>query len=94
MEFPTNALTRIVPACQEFYTAVIDGTLTHDGDQRLALHVGNAVVKQDQHGPRIVKESRSSARKIDLAVAAVVAHNRALWHASHPATVPVARFYS
>lgn len=77
VEFPTNALARIVPACQEFYAAVVDGRISHDGDPRLARHIANAVVKTDRYGPRIVKESRSSNRKIDLAVAAVIAHDRA-----------------
>jgi phage terminase large subunit-like protein len=45
--------------------------LTHDGDPRLAEHIANAVLRDDRHGPRIVKESKSSPRKIDLAVCAV-----------------------
>lgn len=88
VEFPTNSLVRMVPACQEFYTAVLEKRLTHDGDARLARHIANAVLKEDRHGPRIVKESKSSARKIDLAVAAVIAHNRALALASKPVVVP------
>lgn len=89
VEWPTNSLARMVPACQEFYTAVLDKTLSHDGDPRLASHVGNAVVKEDHRGPRIVKESKTSSRKIDLAVAAVVAHNRALALGSQPAGIGV-----
>lgn len=88
VEFPTNSLARMVPACQEFYTAVIEAGLAHDGDPRLARHIDNAVVKTDRHGPRIVKESKSSKRKIDLAVAAVIAHNRALALASQPVVTP------
>lgn len=91
VEFPTNSLVRMVPACQEFYTSVIEGSLHHDGDPRLSRHIDNAVVKTDRHGPRIVKESKSSQRKIDLAVAAVVAHNRALFHATQ-VPEPAARF--
>lgn len=74
-EFPTNSLARMVPACQEFYVAVMDRRISHDGDPRLARHVGNAVTKSDRFGTRIVKESSTSSRKIDLAVAAVIAHN-------------------
>jgi phage terminase large subunit-like protein len=75
-------LSRVVPACKEFETEVLRGrdALTHDGDPRLAAHIGNAVVKDDSHGPRIQKESKSSPRKIDLAVAAVGARDRARWH--------------
>jgi phage terminase large subunit-like protein len=71
IEWPTNSLARMVPACQEFYAAVIEKRLTHDGDPRLAFHIGNAVLKEDRRGPRIVKESKSSNRKIDLDVCAV-----------------------
>lgn len=85
VEWPTNSLARMVPACQEFYTAVLDKRLSHDGDGRLAGHISNAVVKEDHRGPRIVKESKTSPRKIDLAVAAVVAYERALALGSKPA---------
>lgn len=93
VEFPTNSLARMVPACHEFYTAVMEERVSHDGDQRLARHIGNAVTKSDAHGTRIVKESKTSARKIDLAVAAVIAHNRALALATNPPVV-VPRFIS
>jgi phage terminase large subunit-like protein len=93
VEFPTNSLARMVPACQEFYTGVVEQRMTHDADSRLARHVGNAVTKSDARGTRIVKESKTSARKIDLAVASVIAHNRALALAVTPPVV-VPRFIS
>lgn len=71
IEWPTNSLARMVPACQDFYTAVMERSITHDGDPRLAAHIANAVLKEDHRGPRIVKEAKSSKRKIDLAVCAV-----------------------
>ena len=74
----TNALARMVPACQNFYTGVLEKTLTHDGDPRLAEHIANAVLKEDHRGPRIIKEAKSSKRKIDLAVCAVGAYDMAL----------------
>jgi len=40
-------------------------------------HVANAVLKEDRHGPRIVKEAKGSPRKIDLAVCAVGAYAEA-----------------
>lgn len=88
IEWPTNSLARMVPACQDFYTAVMDRTLTHDGDPRLASHVANAVLKEDQHGPRIVKEMKTSPRKIDLAVCAVGAYAEALRLAAARGNVP------
>lgn len=77
-EFRTNELARMVPACQAFEDAVLDGLLTHDGDPRLARHIENAQIKADARGTRIVKEHKASTRHIDLAVAAVVAYARAI----------------
>lgn len=87
IEWPTNSLNRMVPACEEFYRAVLAKAITHDGDPRLASHIANAVLKEDQYGPRIVKESKTSARKIDLAVCAVGSLERAMFHAAQPAPV-------
>jgi phage terminase large subunit-like protein len=49
----------------------------HDGDPLLERHLNNAVIKVDRLGPRIVKEHRGSPRKIDAAVAAIIAFDRA-----------------
>lgn len=86
VEWPTNSLARMVPACQDFYTAVMERTVSHDGDPRLAAHIGHAVLKEDHRGPRIVKEAKSSKRKIDLAVCAVGALAEARRLASSPST--------
>lgn len=72
LEFPQSA-SRMVPATNRFYEAVCNGGLAHSGDPRLARHVANCVTKTDQRGTRIAKESRGSGRKIDLAVASVMA---------------------
>lgn len=89
--WPTNSLARMVPACSEFYSAVMEKRLSHDGDPRLASHIANATLKSDRFGDRIVKEAKSSNRKIDLAVCAVGAHERARFWSSQPAQ-PVPRF--
>lgn len=73
LEFPTHVRARMAPACTAFYAAVMDGTLTHDGDRRLARHVSNAIVKSSPQGDYITKPDPTSPAKIDLAVAAVVA---------------------
>jgi len=62
---------------QRFYEAVVNKTLTHSGDPRLARHVDNCVVKVDARGSRIAKDTKNSPRKIDLAVAAVMALDQA-----------------
>jgi phage terminase large subunit-like protein len=75
VEWPTNAVARMVPACSEFYRAVMEKRLTHDGNPTLARHIANAVIKEDRFGRRIVKDRAS--QKIDAAVAAVIAYDRA-----------------
>lgn len=77
VEYPQSP-ERMVPATQRFYEAVVNRQLTHSGDERLARHIGNCVIKVSQRGSRIAKEAKSSSRKIDLAIAAVMAFDRAL----------------
>ena len=77
IEYRTNQRTKIIPACSKFYTAVVKGELTHDGDARLARHLRNAIVKETPEGAYITKDHRMSPRKIDLAVAAVIGFDRA-----------------
>lgn len=77
VEWPTNAVGRIVPAWQRFYDAAMDEQLHHDGDVRLARHMANMVLKRDSRGARPTKESKTSGRKIDLGIAAVIAYDRA-----------------
>ena len=78
VEYPTNAVARMVPATTAFYESVVDGNISHDGNLALARHLSNAVLKEDQRGGRITKENRASKKRIDLAVAAVIAHHRAV----------------
>jgi phage terminase large subunit-like protein len=68
----------MVPACAKFKDALNENKLVHDGNPVLARHLRNAAVKVDNLGPRIVKENRASPRKIDAAVAAIIAVDRAL----------------
>jgi phage terminase large subunit-like protein len=68
---------RMIKACAKFYDAVADGRIVHDGDPLLARHIGNTAVKLTPAGPHIKKESPHSLRKIDAAVAAILAHDRA-----------------
>jgi phage terminase large subunit-like protein len=76
VEFPQSP-ARMTPATTRFYEAVVNRTLTHETDQRLARHIGNCVVRVDSRGTRLAKEHKHSTRRIDLAVAAVMAHARA-----------------
>lgn len=85
VEFPQSP-QRMTPATQRFYEAVLNRQLTHDGDPRLARHVGNAVYKVDARGARIFKEHKNSSRRIDLAVASLMAFDRACWHSQQEPT--------
>jgi phage terminase large subunit-like protein len=77
VEFPSTSPRRMIPACQKVFDSVTEATLTHDGNPLLARHLDNCMLKIDSMGARIVKESRNSARKIDAAVAFVIAYDRA-----------------
>lgn len=77
VEYPSTSARRMVTSCAKFYDAVLDKKLIHDGNPLLARHLSNAVVKSDNLGVRIVKENRNSSRRIDAAVAAVIAFDRA-----------------
>ncbi len=75
VEFPTYSIARMAPACTKFYSACMEKRVTHDGDKRMARHLSNAVVKNNRAGNYITKEDKDSPAKIDLAVAAIVAHS-------------------
>jgi phage terminase large subunit-like protein len=77
VEYPSTNARRMIPACAKAFDAVVEKRLVHDGDPLLARHLDNAVVKSDNLGVRIVKENRQSARRIDAAVAMVIAYDRA-----------------
>ncbi|ASU83573.1 terminase large subunit [Nocardiopsis gilva YIM 90087] len=76
VEYPQSP-TRMIPATQRFYEAVLNATVTHSGDARLARHIDNCTVYTDSRGSRLRKDAKNSPRKIDLAIAAVMAYDRA-----------------
>jgi phage terminase large subunit-like protein len=75
--FRTNQPSLFAPACDRFETAALAGEFTHNGDARLARHIGNAKAKQTPNGRYIQKEYEDSPRRIDAAVAAVLAYHAA-----------------
>jgi phage terminase large subunit-like protein len=87
VEFPQSP-ARMTPATQRFYEAVINRSLTHDGDLRLARHLGNCVLRVDSRGSRLAKDAKNSQRRIDLAVAAVMGVDRAAFLAGSPVLMP------
>lgn len=77
VEWPSTSAKRMVTACTRFYDAATLENLTHDGNPMMIRHFTNAVIKTDNLGTRIVKENRNSNRRIDAAVAAIIAYDRA-----------------
>jgi phage terminase large subunit-like protein len=63
----------IVRAVEQFHSAVVDGDLTHDGSSALTRHVLNARRRVGRSGVTIAKEHPDSMRKVDAAIAAVLA---------------------
>jgi phage terminase large subunit-like protein len=68
---------RMIKACAKFYDACADSRIVHDGDPLLSRHIGNTAVKLTPAGPHIKKENPNSNKKIDGAVALILAHDRA-----------------
>ena len=80
LEWNTAAGQRMAPATDRLYQAVTGQQVTHDDDHRLAAHVAHCVAKRTPMGDLVSKDKRNSPRKIDAAVAAIVALDRAAWH--------------
>jgi phage terminase large subunit-like protein len=84
VEWNTAHAGRMAPATDRLYAALAEGTVTHDGTELLAAHINHCVAKRSPMGDLVSKDKRGSKRKIDAAVAAIVAHDRAAWHRANP----------
>lgn len=80
VEWNTAHAARMAPATDRLYQAVVTKSVAHDGDSRLAAHVAHCVAKRTPMGDLVSKDKRGSPRKIDAAVAAIVAYDRAAHH--------------
>jgi hypothetical protein len=84
IEWWTNRPTAVVAALKRFHDAVaearvtpggaLESRLTHDGSTQLRRHVLNARRRVSRAGIQIAKEYPGSARKIDAAMASVLAY--------------------
>lgn len=74
LEWWTNRPKVMVAALERFHEAVLSGQLTHDGSTLLRRHVLNARRRVSRSGIQISKEYPMSPRKIDAAMAAVLAY--------------------
>ena len=77
IEYPQTP-KRMVPACSQFSELVLTRTLAHDHNPALSRHVANCHTRSDRYGVRVTKESRQSKRRIDAAVASIMAVDVAL----------------
>lgn len=82
LEWNTAAAQRMAPATDRLYQAVMTKQVSHDGDEQLSSHIAHCVAKRTPMGDLVSKDKRGSPRKIDAAVAAIVAYDRAAWHSS------------
>lgn len=80
LEWNTAHAQRMAPATDRLFQAVTTNTVTHDGDPRLSAHIAHCVAKRTPMGDLVSKDKRGSPRKIDAAVAAIVAFDRAAFH--------------
>jgi len=77
LEYP-NTISRTVPATAKLYEAIMNSKLVHNGDPALARHMDNCILKIDSgRGARITKDYRNPKLKIDLAIALLMAYDRA-----------------
>ena len=74
IEWWTNRERAMCAALERFHTAAVTGQLTHDGNQVMARHIGNAKKKETRSGIQIRKDRPQSPRKIDIAVCCTLAY--------------------
>ena len=77
VEYKTNLLNLMIPATQKVFDAVVEGKLVHDGNPSMSRHIENCVIKTDHRGQRVTKEHANSKKKIDNAIAFIIAYDRA-----------------
>lgn len=77
VEYKTNLLNLMIPATQKVFEAVTEEKFVHDGNAALSRHIDNCVIKVDARGQRVTKESSNSKKKIDNAIAFIIAYDRA-----------------
>jgi phage terminase large subunit-like protein len=81
VEWWTNRRSHMSHALECFDTAIKEGTFSHDGNEAVTRHIGNAykrvLSEKDEQGKPlwlIEKERSDSPHKIDLAMCAVLSH--------------------
>lgn len=73
-EWWTNRKKAMAEANERFHTAVETGVIIHDGNEVLTRHVLNAHTDETPWGDILRKDIKGGSRKIDAAIAAVLAY--------------------
>lgn len=92
VEYNTSHASRMAPATDRFYQAVMNHELTQDGDERMGKHFAHTIAKRTPAGDLVQKERKQSPRKIDAAVGAIIAFDRAQHHANQKTSRKVYTF--
>ena len=73
-----NTIQRTVPATSKLYEGIMNKKIRHDGNQAVARHMENCILKLDPKlGARLTKDYKNPKLKIDLAIALMMAYDRA-----------------
>jgi len=80
IEWNTAWKARMAPATDRAYALISEHRCTTDGNATLETHFGNCVATPSALGDIVHKDKKTSPRKIDAAVAGIVALDRAAHH--------------
>lgn len=81
-QFDSNQPKRMGTACDDFFQAVTEGQLTHDGSEVLQRHLA-AAVSEERRGYKVITHAPGdSGDEIAGAVAAVIAYHRSRFHSA------------
>jgi len=72
-----QTLPRLVPATSKLYEGIMSGKIRHDGDSAIHRHMDNCILKEGREGARLTKNPKLDKLKIDLAIALLMAYDRA-----------------
>lgn len=92
IEWNTAHAQRMAPATDRLFQAVKEDAVSHDGNKDLAAHISHCVAKSTSLGDLVAKDRKNSPRKIDAAVCAIVALDRAAFYGKKKRRGRVAAF--
>ena len=92
--FDTKKPMRMAPACERTQAGLLGGDISFGGPLAgvLAEHFGNCNTNETASGIVVTKDHHKSPRKIDGAVASIIAFERAMWHVANGETSEVSQW--